>query len=236
MRPAGKPLYLQIAKILKEEIENNNLPGDRLESESRIAERFRVNRHTIRHAIDELISQGYLERRRGLGVYVFSHPLKYELHSQTRITTNLRKMGVHGERSFFKRHTRPAAKETAKYMEIRKGQLIAVLESLVIVDKLPFCVSTHCFAHKGYQAIYDNFESGSLHEFIFNTFKMKLRRKSSLITGLLPTEDDAALLRIPLNQPILQAHTVNVDVETGKPVEYVISRYRGDRVDLVINF
>ena len=57
-----------------------------------------------------------------------------------------------------------------------------------------------------------------------------------MISALLATGEDAALLRIPLNRPILLVQTVNIDVETKKPVEYVISRYRADRVDLTINF
>ena len=41
-------------------IENNYEPGDRLEPEGKIAERFRVNRHTLRRSIDELVEQGKL--------------------------------------------------------------------------------------------------------------------------------------------------------------------------------
>ena len=236
MRPSGEPLYLQIANILRGEIENNYEPGDRLEPEGKIAERFRVNRHTLRRAIDELVEQGKLERRPGVGVFVFLHPLKYELHKETRLTRNLRRMGVKGDRTFIKRQLKPASQMEAINLQIPKGRLITRLESLVYADKIPFCISTHCFTHKSHKEIYSLFETGSMHEFIKKKYNIRLRRKSSMISALLATGEDAALLRIPLNRPILLVQTVNIDVETKKSVEYVISRYRADRVDLTVNF
>jgi GntR family phosphonate transport system transcriptional regulator len=236
MRPTGAPLYQQIAKILQEEIENNHLPGDRLESEGRIADRFKVNRHTLRRAIDELVNRGLLERRRGLGVFVFERPLKYALFSETRITTNFAKMGVVGVRSFYRRNIVPATREVAEFLHIRKGQKVASLDALVLADKKPFCVSTHYFGHASYGQIYEAFDQGSLHEFLDKTYAVKLKRKCSFITALLPTEDDAALLRISLSHPILRIRSVNINTVTADPVEYVVSRYRADRVEMTIDF
>jgi GntR family phosphonate transport system transcriptional regulator len=43
---------------------------------------------------------------------------------------------------------------------------------------------------------------------------------------------DARLLELPLNHPILLAEAVNVD-QQGRVIQYGVTRYRGDRMELV---
>ena len=51
----GLALWRQIESALTEEIQSGLLqPGDRLPPESELAERFRVNRHTVRRAVAAL--------------------------------------------------------------------------------------------------------------------------------------------------------------------------------------
>ena len=40
------------------------------------------------------------------------------------------------------------------------------------------------------------------------------------------------LLMMPANQPVLRIKSVNVNPQTGTPVEYSITRFRADRVQL----
>lgn len=45
-------------------------PGDKLPSEHALAEQFDTSRQTVRHATEELVERGLLERQRGSGTYV----------------------------------------------------------------------------------------------------------------------------------------------------------------------
>lgn len=45
-------------------------PGDKLPSEHALAEQFDTSRQTVRHATEELVQRGLLERQRGSGTYV----------------------------------------------------------------------------------------------------------------------------------------------------------------------
>lgn len=65
-----KLYHEQVADVLREEICRQHQPGDRLEAETRLAERFAVSVITIREAIRLLCHQGLVERRRGSGTYV----------------------------------------------------------------------------------------------------------------------------------------------------------------------
>jgi len=67
-RNGGVAVYKQIREILQEEIRNRFTVGDMLPSEHELSDRFAVNRHTLRRAVDELVAAGLLERRHGKGM------------------------------------------------------------------------------------------------------------------------------------------------------------------------
>lgn len=65
-----KPLHVQAAEVLREEILTRCQPGQKLESESRMAEQLGVSLLTLRHAVGALAHEGLVERRQGSGTYV----------------------------------------------------------------------------------------------------------------------------------------------------------------------
>ncbi len=78
------PLYHQLAEQLSHAITGGELqPGDPFENEIAVAERLQVSRPTVRRAIQELVDQGLLVRRRGLGTTVANSKVhrKFELTS-----------------------------------------------------------------------------------------------------------------------------------------------------------
>lgn len=70
-RSSPVPLYFQLAEQLTTAITDGTLqPGDQFENEVGLAERLNLSRPTVRRAIHELVGQGLLVRRRGLGTTV----------------------------------------------------------------------------------------------------------------------------------------------------------------------
>jgi GntR family phosphonate transport system transcriptional regulator len=57
-------------------------------------------------------------------------------------------------------------------------------------------------------------------------------RRSTRVSARVVNPQDARLLKLPLNYPILLVESINVD-QDGKPVEYGVTRFRGDRMELV---
>jgi GntR family phosphonate transport system transcriptional regulator len=56
----------------------------------------------------------------------------------------------------------------------------------------------------------------------------------SVITARLPDEEDAMALRMSPRLPVLRVKSMNVNADSGRPVEYVISRFRADRVQFKV--
>jgi DNA-binding GntR family transcriptional regulator len=83
-RSSPVPLYHQLAEQLSTAIASGQLePGDPFENEIAIAERLSLSRPTVRRAIQELVSQGLLLRRRGLGTTVANR----KVHRRAELTS-----------------------------------------------------------------------------------------------------------------------------------------------------
>src|SRR5438876_2061473 len=65
------PLYHQLEQDLLERIRTGEFgPGDALPTEGGICAQYGVSRITVRRALDALIAQGLIIRRRGVGSFV----------------------------------------------------------------------------------------------------------------------------------------------------------------------
>ena len=59
-------------------------------------------------------------------------------------------------------------------------------------------------------------------------------RRSTRISARSTRPRDARLLKMPTNSPILLSESVNVD-QAGVVIEYGVTRFRGDRMELVMD-
>lgn len=67
----GVPLHEQLKEILRAEIREGRLrPGDRLPTEAELCARYRVSRAPVRQALEDLVREGLIVRRRGRGTFV----------------------------------------------------------------------------------------------------------------------------------------------------------------------
>ncbi|MEO6411629.1 MAG: GntR family transcriptional regulator [Pedococcus sp.] len=83
-RSSPVPLYHQLAEQLAEAITSGALqPGDPFENEVGLGERLNLSRPTVRRAFQELVSQGLLLRRRGLGTTVANR----KVHRRAELTS-----------------------------------------------------------------------------------------------------------------------------------------------------
>lgn len=234
-RGAGVALWLQIAERLRAEIVAKHELGDWLEPELALAERFGVHRHTLRHAVDALVEDGLIARHRGRGLQVVGAGIIYGIDAGTRFTERLARLGHDTESVVLGRRLAAAEAGVARRLAIAEGDGVAALDTLRIVGGHPFCLITHYLPQPYAEAVVDGYRSGSLHDFLAEAFAVNLDRTESLITTRLPDPDDARTLSMPKSQPVLRVKSVNVDRRTRRPVEYAITRFRGDRVQLSVD-
>ena len=64
------PLHAKIADILRAQVLKDSRPGDKLDSEAKLAEKLGVSFVTVREALAVLAREGLIERRHGSGTFV----------------------------------------------------------------------------------------------------------------------------------------------------------------------
>lgn len=69
----SEPIYVQIARDLREQILTGSLPeGAQVMSTTAYATTYRINPATAAKAFSQLVDEGLLEKRRGVGMFVAS--------------------------------------------------------------------------------------------------------------------------------------------------------------------
>lgn len=230
----GLPIYRQIRDVLVSEIHALYKAGDSLPSETELALRFAVNRHTLRRAIDELVAEGYVERRHGKGTFVLDSHIDYSVSKVTNFTETLESVGKSASSKLIRKLIIPARGDVAEHLRVKSETPVIWFETLRMADEHAICVISHFLPHHFFPDLHASYQGGTLHREI-KKLGINIRREESLISSILPVGDDASLLGMPMSQPILRVKSVNVNIADGIPIEYALTRFRADRIQLRIN-
>ena len=220
-----EPVYRELADILRRELADYRA-GDFLPGEVMLAERFGVNRHTLRRAIDELVFEGSLLRRQGKGTQVLERPLIYSMTADSAYSQSLSAQGHGVQALLLKRRYCFASREEAQYLGIAEMAPMIELQTLRKLDNQPVSLIRHryCASHAPLLADYNG---GSLRQYLRER-DMPLTRTQSLIGARLPNREEAALLLMPRHLPALSVFTLSRDRD-GRAVELAQSTSRSDR-------
>lgn len=81
---SDKPKYQRLKEYITKTIKARELkPGEKMLSENELSEKFDISRHTVRQAIGELVSEGWLYRVHGKGTFVDRRPDEKRVQTKT---------------------------------------------------------------------------------------------------------------------------------------------------------
>jgi len=192
----SQPSYRQVCTILESEIRESYSAGDALPPETQLADRFNINRHTLRRAVDGLVSDGLVARIRGKGTYVIGSVVSYDIKGTTRFTENLQSQGRRVSSRVLRKIGGPPSEEVTKQLGLKENEPVLLIETLREVDETPFCIVSLFFRYTTFYQVLKNYQQGSLHDFIQQHYNLILRRSQSLITAVAAEPEDAELLQL----------------------------------------
>ncbi|MEM6972487.1 MAG: GntR family transcriptional regulator [Pseudomonadota bacterium] len=140
-------LWDAIHAALAEEIGRGTYPpGTKLPGEVALAQRFGVNRHTVRRALARLVADGRIHVRRGAGATVLPPPMDYAITKRTRFSEGVARAGRQAGRRLVRLETVPAMPGDARRLAIAVGSPVCVMESVGTADGVPVVLGAHRFA------------------------------------------------------------------------------------------
>jgi len=236
-RTLRSPLWKQIMQALRRDIIDGSMPpGHRLPTELELADRFRVNRHTVRRALAELQGEGLLTIEQGRGTFVREQVLDYPVSRRTRFRENLSRQRRIAGGTLIASHEVEADRAAAESLLIARGSRLAMLEILREADGRPVSVATHFFPLPRFRGIDELFRaSGSITTALAQLGVADYVRQTTCISSRLPSLREAELLCLVRTRPLTVLTSVNVDLK-GVPIDFGVTRYAGDRVQVVVHF
>lgn len=88
-------LYYQLKEEIRKKILSDEWPqGSKLPTEKEISDSRGVSRITVKRAIDELQSEGYLVKKQGRGTFVQTRSIGQQLHKFYSFSEELNKLGI----------------------------------------------------------------------------------------------------------------------------------------------
>ena len=232
-------VYQDVAQTLEQEIRQQLNCGDYLPSESELAQRFSINRHTLRRAVDQLVDAGMLLRQRGKGTLVVEHSVQHNIGARARFSESLEAMGHSTFSQVVSRRVLVADGRLSRDSGIPSGTPILQVDTLRSVDGRPVSLISHYLRREAFPGLERDYLSGSLHAHIERLYGVKLLRQQALIGTTLPNEGEAQLLQYPRHMPVLVVKSNNVRAGTDEVLEYSVARSRADcfefKVEPVIN-
>ncbi|WP_323767561.1 phosphonate metabolism transcriptional regulator PhnF [Marinovum sp.] len=235
MRDARTPIWQAIADALRSDLaEGRYLPGDRLPTEAALAERFGVNRHTVRHGIKALVDEGLVRTRRGAGAFVAAVPTDYPIGRRVRFHENLIAAGRLPEKRVLLLEERAATGGEARALEIAAGDPVCACHGLSLADAQPIAVFESLFPLASLLGITAALsQTSSVTEALAAVGVADYTRASTRLTAVRATATLALHLQVSEGDPLLRSSGVNVDA-AGVPVEYGRTWFAGDRVTLTL--
>ena len=138
--PKNAPLYQQIYDEIKDAIEKGvYAPKERIPSELELAEQYEVSRITVRRAVEELCSDGYLVKQQGRGTFVSTPHINRQFHASTLQTFtalcagNGMKAGAH----VIDRQIVPARQNEMEFFGLQKDALLLHIKRVRTADGEP---------------------------------------------------------------------------------------------------
>lgn len=232
----GVALWRQIADQIRLDIVGGKLEtGDRLQGELPLAERFGVNRHTVRRAIAALVEEGVLRAEHGRGTFVASaRRLSYPVGRRTRFREGLRGQAQNLTSLSLGHKLEGASHRIAQALQIPRGSRLVRIDGVNSADGLPISRATTWLPYKRFPDFAERIaELGSTTATLASYGVTDYVRLSTRISARHADAEELKLLRLTPGAVVLVSEAVDAD-QAGTPISYGLSRFPADRLELVV--
>ena len=229
---SGVPKYIQISQWLTEMIQKGRYaPTDKLPSESKLSELFQVNRNTVRQAISDLVTKGWVEKKNGVGSFVTAHrgpSLKYTLQNISSTTDDMIRMGLVPKTRLIQQTVIKAPPEVAEKLMLGKENRVILTERLRLGNQVPLMLERSYLPYPEFKDLLKMRLTGSLYHLLTRKFHVKLQRSIQTFRAVALMGKDARLLKVPARSPGIFLESVIYDAK-NIPVEALHAYHRGDQ-------
>src|SRR3984957_19147828 len=227
-------LYARIEEAIATEIaQGEYCPGDQLPTEDALLERFQVSRITVRRAIQNLVSRGLLEIRRGLGTFVLSPRIEAELTKLTGFVEDMNAAGRKAAARGVSQGVVAASARVADRLQWAKGTKVMQIKRVRLGDGMPISFDeTYLPLPLGKRIVRNDLRVHPIFTLLEEEYGVPLVEADYELEAVVASKAVADALQVRVGSPIFQIERTSMT--TGnQPVDYEVLSYRGDLIRFV---
>jgi GntR family transcriptional regulator len=227
------PIYYQIEEYIKDRIVKGELkPGDVLPSEREYSQLFAVSRMTIRQAINKLVNDGYLYRKKGSGTFVAEKKFEQALQGLTSFTEDMKGRGLTPSSQLLHFEIIPASLQVAATLQVAENTPVYEIKRIRLADDIPMALETCFISANLVKGLTEEIINQSIYDYIEKKLQLEIGEATQIIESSLASQTEIDLLNINKGAPILLIERCTY-LTNGIPFEVVCSSYRADRYKFI---
>jgi len=206
--------------------------GDAIPSERQLGTDLGVSRLTVRAALDELVREGYLVRRRGAGTFV-AEPKVPKGMDVSSFSDDMRRRGLVPASRTLDLRAVPAGARLGRMLHVSPAEPVLAIKRLRLADGEPMAIellNVRASLVPGLSG--DDLEQSSFYDLLASRYEIEIVGGTQTVEPTVTNDEESTALGVPLHSPALLFERVT-RAGTGDVIEFTTSTYRGDRYRLV---
>lgn len=214
-----------IKKHLQKEITGGNYEsGEKLPSEKRLCDYFKVSRVTVRHALQNLENDGLIYRKQGVGAFVSNQNMNSNLVRLTDFSEDMRQAGLDSSSRLISLKKVDPIKEVNEILDIRPDMKLIQVDRVRLGSGKPIAFDI-TYLPPGYgQLLFDeDLTTQTIYNIIEEKYEIPIRAGSYKITATNADDYISKHLNIASNSAVLEIDRCSRT--TGDKKVYFQKRY-----------
>ena len=206
--------------------------GDAIPSERQLSVDLGVSRLTVRAALDELVREGYVTRRRGSGTFVAEPKVAKDL-TMSSFSDDMRQRGLTPGSRTLDFRVMPAGARLGRILHVSPSEPILAVKRLRLADGEPMAIELLHVRESLFPGLTaTDLEESSFYDLLERRYDIVIAGGSQTVEPTVTNEEESETLKVPLHSPALLFERVT-RTAGDEILEFTSSTYRGDRYRLV---
>jgi DNA-binding GntR family transcriptional regulator len=231
------PLYVQIANKMRENIRIGKWKkGEKIPTEYQLCDIYHVSRITIRSALDELVKENLLVKKKPVGTFVTeSQHIEKDMYTVVKsFTREMEELGIKAETQKVTVTKSHADANIANFLKINVGEPVVVIKRLRGEKDNTFAYFITYFKYDEKFSLDNNDYRGSFYKYL-SSLGISIVNNQEIVEAMLPNHEVASNLNISKNTPVLKRTRFTNDI-TNNFYEYTECYYIGSDYRYYLDF
>src|SRR5712672_3219010 len=227
----GSLLDARVETVLPGEIADGDIKvGGQLPTEDSLIARFGVSRVTVRRAIQNLVSRGLVEIRRGKGTFVAAPKITQNLTDLSGFVEDMHALGRKPTARVIGKEIVTADAAVASQLALTRGERVVRIRRVRLADGIPLSFDEiYLPLEIGNKIITNNLKAEPIFSLLERKYDVPLIEAEYKLDAVEAEPEVAAALKVKRRSPIFRIERTSYSTG-GRPVDYERLHYRGDLV------